>query len=114
MIKIKVYINKEEIQGFEVSGHALLAPEGEDVVCAAVSMVTQSALLGLLEYLNLDIEGKVEKGQINCHLPSTLTEVERLQANAILETMVLGLESIAQDYPEIIKIIKEEVSLNDD
>lgn len=109
MVKVKIYLNNQKVKGFEISGHAFCGPEGQDVVCAAVSMVSQTAILGLTNYLNLKLEGKVEKGFIKCFLPD-LSADERLQADAILETMILGLESISKDYPNIIIVGKEEVA----
>ena len=113
MIKIKIYLKNKEIQGFEVTGHALCAPEGEDIVCAAISMVTQTAVLGLSQYLKLALSGTVKKGYIQCFLPSVLSDKERLQTNAILESMLLGVSQVAEDYPKAIKVEKEEVTSND-
>jgi len=40
-----------ELQGFIVEGHAGYAPAGEDIVCAGVSALVQTAVAGLKHFL---------------------------------------------------------------
>ncbi|TLM99480.1 ribosomal-processing cysteine protease Prp, partial [bacterium] len=47
MIVLSVDRKAGKITGFTLEGHARVAPHGEDLVCAAVSMMAQSVLLGL-------------------------------------------------------------------
>jgi len=49
VIKIQIRCIDQNIKQVRVSGHAG-GRAGEDVVCAAVSAVTQTALTGLLHY----------------------------------------------------------------
>lgn len=93
---------------FQVKGHAGHGSYGTDIVCAAVSALTQAAVIGLEEYLELQPVVRIEEGFLNCRLP-TLPEARRDQVAAILETMVLGLRAIARDYPKRIYISEKEV-----
>ena len=48
MIRISVVRDRRgDIVGWSVSGHSGFAPRGEDIVCAGVSAIVQTTLLGL-------------------------------------------------------------------
>ena len=48
MIKIEIVRNSDQAMvGFSVTGHANTAPHGQDIVCAGISALTQTAVLGL-------------------------------------------------------------------
>ena len=38
---------------YDIKGHANFAPLGEDIVCAAISVLSQTTLMGLVEVLQL-------------------------------------------------------------
>lgn len=101
MIKIKIFRTPEHlIEGFEVSGHANTAPHGQDIVCAAVSALTQTAVLGLEGYLQRSFQLDMANGRLKVMLeagPDQLT-------GAILETMVLGLLEIEKINPQVVRI----------
>lgn len=46
MIKVNVKMASGDIQ-IDVKGHAGYAPHGQDIVCAAVSAILQTAVLGI-------------------------------------------------------------------
>lgn len=88
------------IAGFRVTGHAGAGPKGHDIVCAGVSALTQSALLGLERCAGRHFELDIASGKLIMNLtgePDDLTQ-------AILETMVLGLREIAQNYPRSVRL----------
>lgn len=101
MIKIQIFRTLAgEISGFEVNGHANTAPRGQDIVCAGVAALTQTAVLGLERYLSRDFSLKIKEGQLALELtglPDALT-------GAILETMLLGLSEIAKISPNSVRI----------
>ncbi len=94
----------DAIHGFSIKGHALYGDPGEDVVCAAVSAVSQAAVLGLEEHVGLELTVEIEEGSMWCRLPLGIGEEKSIRAQAILHTMFLAIKSIAQDYPERISI----------
>lgn len=100
MIKIDITRKSTDITGFSVSGHAETAPHGQDIVCAGISALTQSAVIGLERHLGRSMKLKVNKGRLDMALiepPDALT-------GAILETMLLGLVEIANLYPQSVLI----------
>lgn len=98
---------KGEICGFHVQGHAGFADRGQDIVCAGVSALVQSAVLGLKKFLARPCMIEIEDGYLQCALPTALSERERLEATAILETMLLGIKEIAGNYPQYVRLVQE-------
>lgn len=96
-----------KLTGFCVSGHAGQDEYGSDIVCSAVSALTQAAILGLTEAINLPgVEYAVEEGCLNC---SCEQAAQHEGAQAILEAMALGLRSITGNYGKYLKIVEREV-----
>jgi len=105
MITIEIKRDIEyNIISFVGSGHAEYDEHGQDIVCAAVSAIMQTAVLGLTNYLDFDININVKDGWLDCQLTSEIAK--DLQVKAILETMLVGLKGIEDEYSEYIKIIE--------
>ncbi|MDD4601460.1 hypothetical protein SDC9_09020 [bioreactor metagenome] len=103
MITIDIFRNQSQaIAGFSVKGHADTAPHGQDIVCAAVSALTQTAILGLERYLGREFELDIESGNLNIQL---LLPPDRL-TSAILETMLLGLTETAKQHSQSVRIME--------
>ena len=84
MIKAILYISGGEIRGFDVSGHAEYAPYGEDIVCAAVSILTIATVNSLEAQLG-EVQAQVaEEGRVTCFLPEQLDDRRLLIAQSIL------------------------------
>ncbi len=101
--------NQNEIVSYSVTGHAQTAPHGEDLVCAAVSVLAQTTILGLYQVLDQQPEFNIAEGDLRCKMKDSLTATQRREATILLETMLVGLKNIQQQYPKIIAIDDEEV-----
>jgi uncharacterized protein YsxB (DUF464 family) len=113
VIKITISRNAHgSIVGYSISGHANFDQYGKDVLCAAVSMAGQTALLGLVQFLSADVEWKVTEGNLCCRLNERMDSDKMDKCQAILETMVLGLKNVAKQYKSHIYIVEEEVQPN--
>ena len=88
------------IAGFKVKGHSEYADPGEDIVCAALSAITHSAAYGLECHLKRQLKLKVDKkkGELALELVAEADEL----SEAILMTMVIGLQQIANEYPKYV------------
>jgi uncharacterized protein len=79
-----------------------------DLTCAAISAISQTTLIGILEVLKIDVTYKIKDGFLNLTLQNQSDEdIERCQV--LLETMLLGLKSIEITYSDYIKVELEEV-----
>lgn len=103
MIKIEVLRNPHEVVlGLNISGHANTAPSGSDIVCAAVSALSQTAVYGIERYLRREIQLDVKHGKLLFSLVDAPDEL----TSAILETTLLGLKELEKNYPQKIKIFE--------
>jgi len=111
MVKIQIVRDHaKNICSFEVSGHAGYNRSGADIVCSAISALTQTAVQGLKMVAGIDIQYKiVEKtGYLSCRLPEVLDEKQRHMSTAILESMYIGLRNIEDSYKKHIDISENE------
>jgi len=103
MIKVDVKCHLNEIKYIEVSGHAMYANSGKDIVCASVStalIVTINALekLNVLDHIKYEIE----EGYFQCEVLD-----DDIQVKALLDNLVYSLTDLSNQYPKYIKIKKE-------
>lgn len=90
------------ITGYKVSGHAGFAAPGEDIVCGAVSVLTQTPILGLEQHLKCRPSYHVAEadGILEVNLNNTPNDMTQ----AILATMEYGLQGVAEQYPKYVRI----------
>ena len=109
MTRIQIFRSGGKITGFETNGHSGYAEEGSDIVCSAVSALTQTAVMGLLDVAELPVKYSIEDGRLSCTIPKGVGDAGRMKADMILETMLLGLRSMKENYGEYLKITEREV-----
>ncbi len=102
MTTVEIAHRGEWITGFTAWGHTGYAEEGEDIVCAAVSAITQTAMMGL-KHFEPSTKALWEAGEspilkVIVPRPSHETQV-------ILETMIIGLEDISSGVPACVRIL---------
>lgn len=106
MTDITVKRNNGSIVEVVAQGHTGYGEAGEDIVCAAVSTLLQSALLGLLQVVGINVKFSVdeEKGSLRFTLPSVLSAEERHDADIVLNTMLCGIKDIYTEYSDYINL----------
>ncbi len=95
-------------QGFLCSGHAGYAKSGEDIVCAAVSILVINTVNAIERYGNQEFacDEDTERGMIRFTLKKSPTEETKL----LLDTMLLGLKEVEREYHgAYLKLIFREV-----
>lgn len=103
MIKIKVTRNKGNmITKCTIDGHAGYDTRGFDIVCAAVSGISCTAIIGLQRVTNTI--GIYETKPGYCMIRPKETTDEKGQI--ILEMMVAGLTEISCQFPLFVKFNK--------
>lgn len=91
--------------GFRALGHAGYADAGEDIVCAGISAVLQTAALGFTEVLRLQVELRMAEGNMLCLVQGPLDAGQAREVKLLLETMAVGLKSIDLAYPGHMKLV---------
>ena len=109
MVKVIIKFKNNNINSFEFRGHANSAEYGQDIVCASVSGISQTILLGLIDILDDNIKYKIESGYLYFIIPNNI-DIDILgKVNVLTNTLMLGLENIKKNYSDYIYIKKEEV-----
>lgn len=105
MTFVKVIRDKGRITEVICDGHTGYAAEGEDIVCAALSSVVQTAVLGLMGVAGIPVvlTRREDEGYLKFTLP-VLDESQRHDADMILETMYLGIADLHEGYSDFIKL----------
>ncbi len=106
MTDITVIRKGKSIVEVVASGHTGYGEQGEDIVCAGVSTLIQSALLGLLRVVGINVEYTTdeEQGSLRFTLPQNLTPQERHDADIVLNTMLCGLDDFYTEYSDYINL----------
>ena len=98
------------LTGYRAEGHTGYAEAGEDIVCAAVSALTQSTLNGLKSVLKAPVmyEMDDQSAFLEARLAPEASPTQVEQAQLLLVTLLEGLQAIAQSYPRNVRIFFEE------
>lgn len=86
--------------GIKISGHAGYAEAGKDIVCSAVTTLTQT-LIGSLEDLTRDkIQYEISSGRADIHYRN-LSEEGKL----LVDSFFIGICQIADEFSENVRIV---------
>ncbi len=105
MIEVRIRRNSAgQVKAFEVNGHAGYAAAGQDIVCAGVSAIALTTVLGLQSILELECDGVQQDGKLVCRLPEMPGSV-REKADLLLATMLVGLQALKESYADYVRIL---------
>lgn len=100
--------------GFTSTGHANHGEAGNDIVCSAISVLTQTCCLGLTEVIGLKAGKQLvysidEDEGIHCVLADDTRGEQLDRAELLFQTLEAGLRSIQDSYRKSLKIRHREV-----
>ncbi|WKY48862.1 ribosomal-processing cysteine protease Prp [Eubacteriaceae bacterium ES3] len=105
MTHIKIIRSNQLICKITVLGHAGFADAGEDIVCAAVSVLTISILNGLTEIVGRkDLNEKIDEGAVSFTIPETDNEILTRETQLLLDTFILGIKGVEEVYGSYLRI----------
>lgn len=106
MTKITVSKKNNKIVDVECDGHTNYGEKGEDIVCASLSSIVQTAVLGLLMIALIELEMKRDddRGYLKFTLPEKLSEEQDTKACAILDTMLCGVSDLYETFSDYIEL----------
>jgi len=98
------------LTGYRAQGHAGYAAYGYDIVCAAISALTQSTLNGLQNVLKAPVMYDIDDqaGLLEARLTPEATPEQVRQAQLLLVTLQEGLQAIERSNPQNVRIFFEE------
>ena len=86
----------------DASGHAESAAYGEDLVCAAASVLLQSLWLGLTHVVGITVDGGWTSGDLRMSI--TDADAERIDVAALMQTALRSLEALAHEHPKNVRV----------
>ena len=89
------------------SGHAGAAPKGMDIVCAAISILTESLVMALLDdekrgRVKVDWQMNEQDGSLRVHAEPKSGQEPKIRA--YFKMAMVGLKAMQEEYPGNIKI----------
>ncbi|MEG1525374.1 MAG: ribosomal-processing cysteine protease Prp [Clostridia bacterium] len=110
MITVTMLCAQEKIEGFICEGHANYDEAGRDIVCSAVSALTQTCILGLTDVIGLHAGVSIDENDgITCVIEKDIAPEQTEKAMLLFQTMAAGLSAIRKAYPKNLKIRNREV-----
>ena len=111
MTKVQIFKEEHNIIGFVVSGHSGYSEAGSDIVCSAISSLSQMTCVGLENVLNLNpnIIIDEEKAYLKCVLPKKITNELNEKAQILLKTFEESIKLILLGDKKLKKYISLEV-----
>ena len=106
MTKIKFFKKQDGITGFECSGHT------KEILCAALSGMTQSCMIGLTHVLKIKVLVKRNDndGYLKIELPKKIDQEKMKLSQVLFNTLLISIEDLIDGYS---KYISMEVIEND-
>lgn len=93
---IEVRIRPERIK---ISGHAGYAEPGKDIVCAAVTALTQTLIQSIENLTDDKIEYRISPGKVEVEYRN-LSE----KSKTLVDSFFVGICLIAEEFPEYVKV----------
>ncbi|MEY8401974.1 ribosomal-processing cysteine protease Prp [Oscillospiraceae bacterium 44-34] len=108
MTTVTFYSEGSRLTGFELKGHSGYAPQGEDIVCAALTSAVRLTECAVNDVLGLEAPVKVrDKGAlISLKLPKTLDPDSESTCQTILAALMVHCVQLAEEYPENISVME--------
>jgi uncharacterized protein YsxB (DUF464 family) len=103
MVTVTFYRDsRDRLSRIFATGHAGWADPGRDVVCAAASVVLQTAELGLTEHARVPVTAARDAGRMDLRWDADVRD--RTDVAAIVETARLAVEQLARQFPEHVRV----------
>lgn len=104
MIFVKQQVTSHQTRALLISGHALSAEHGKDLICAAVSGISIGLLNAIDTLCPNTCDLSMESGLIEIRVNDWTKQLEW-----VLSVGLIQLEMVAQSHPEYVEFLKEEV-----
>ncbi len=106
MTQVVIKKHNNSIVQIECDGHTGYGVEGEDIVCAALSSIVQTAVLGLLQVagVQVDLTRDDKRGYLKATISKDLDKVTRHNCDLILNTMLLGIADLNEGFSNFVEL----------
>lgn len=106
MIKITIVKLNQKILTIEATGHSGYAEAGSDIVCCAVSTITQNLANSIKTVLKINAKVVIDETipHFSLTLPNNLSEAQMKDAQILMQSAVLGLKDAKDSFSKFISI----------
>ena len=106
MITITIIKKNQKIITVEANGHSGYAEHGADIICSAVSTLTQNLINSLTEIAKIDAKYMIDESipHLSVTIPLDLSKEDMNTSQLFMKSAVLGLKNLANSYTKYIKI----------
>lgn len=113
MITVTFFTDASRIHSFSVEGHAGLAAEGEDILCAAVTSAVRLTECAVNDVLGLEAAVKVkeENAFISLKLPGGLGQTNESTCQTLLTALMVYCAQLSEEYPEHIAVFHQDMEV---
>ena len=108
MTTVTFHSEGSRLTGFDIQGHSGYAPQGEDIVCAALTSAVRLTECAVNDVLGLEASVKVkpEKALISLRLPGGLSQQNESTCQTLLTGLMLYLTQLTEEYPDHIIVME--------
>lgn len=103
MIDVTLLIKNEKRLGFAIKGHANFDQHGYDIICAAVSILSYTAV-NTLDYYEIDFDFFDDENEMKVSLKNSNEKSE-----IILNDFEIGIKTLLTNYNEYVNLNYREV-----
>lgn len=110
MIEATIYRKDGKICAFQITGHAGYAKRGEDIVCAAASVLTLNTVNAIEEFT--EIPYRYEADEKKGGFLKVVFPIEGMadhDVQLLLKTLEMGLSEMQKEYNRYLTLIYKEV-----
>ena len=90
-----------------ISGHAGSDVKGKDIVCSAVSVLSQTLVLSIGRLLKVDQTVQIKDGLLTSTVQPVKDADEENKLKLLIESFLIGILEIDREYPGRVKIENE-------
>ena len=108
MTTVSFYSEGSRLTGLEMKGHSGYAPQGEDIVCAALTSAVRLTECAVNDVLGLEAAVKVREKDafLSLKLPNGLGQTNESTCQTLLAALMVHLVQLAEEYPEHISVLE--------
>ena len=108
MTTVTFYSEGSRLTGLEMKGHSGYAPQGEDIVCAALTSAIRLTECAVNDVLGLEAAVKVREKDafLSLKLPNGLGQTNESTCQTLLAALMVHLVQLAEEYPEHISVLE--------
>ena len=108
MTTVTFYSEGSRLTGLEMKGHSGYAPQGEDIVCAALTSAVRLTECAVNDVLGLEASVKVkpDKALISLKLPGGLGQTNESTCQTLLTGLMVYFTQLQEEYPDNIIVME--------